>query len=248
VSAGRLIAESTERQGSCFGFSLPLELSPSPSQGLDASLSNKDASHYSKKQTFFDFSERPVASLENVVCGAKYMVGEEVAILGGSMRDERDEDRDGDRNDGRDENEVSDRDGEWGDGDVDGDGDRDGDRDGDERRDEERDRDRDNDGDERSDGEDDLLEDALPGVFEKSETLRSATSPSALSSRQRHTTSPHSTSFSPLSLSPLLPSALFSSPLPLSCRPSPAPLSKILIAGGKSYYVRSVLYTVQCPL
>jgi hypothetical protein len=181
------------------------------------------------------------------VCGTKYMVGDEADMLEGSKQDERDEDRDSDGNDGRDENDESDGDGNWDDG-------RDGDRDEKREEDEDKnevtdgDKDRDRDRDERCDGEDDLLKDALPCASDKSETLRSASSPSVLSStRLPHLqpTSTHSTSFSPLSLSPLVPSALFPSPLPLSRRSAPAPLSKILIAGG-TYCSVCCLCSVLC--
>jgi hypothetical protein len=183
------------------------------------------------------------------VCGTKYMVGEEADMLEGSKQDERDEDRDNDGIDGRDENEGSDGDGDWDDG---RDGDRDEKREEDEDKNEVTDKDRDGDGDERRDRDDDLLKDALPCVSDKSETLRSASSPSVLSStRVPHLqpTLPRSTSFSPLSLSPLVPSALFPSPLPLSRRSAPVPLSKILIAGGKYCSVCclcSVLCTARC--
>jgi hypothetical protein len=179
------------------------------------------------------------------VCGTKYMVGDEADMLEGSKQDERDEDRDSDGNDGRDENDESDGHGDWDDG---RDGDRDEKREEDEDKNEITDGDRDRDRDERRDGEDDLLKDALPCASDKSETLRSASSPSVLSStRLPHLqpTSTHSTSFSPLSLSPLVPSALFPSPLPLSRRSAPAPLSKILIAGG-TYCSVCCLCSVLC--
>ena len=225
-------------------------------------MSNNIASHNSKKHSFFNFgSNRPVEGSDSVVCGMKYMVGEEANALGGGVLDDRHGDRDGDRNDDTYANDEGDRDGDMdgdseddkdavGDDRRDGDGDGDGDRhnDGDQDRDVKRDGDGHEKGDgggdrnAKSNGVHDILKCERHGTDDKSVTVRSAaTLPSAVSSTrvsQHHTVSPPSPSpsCSPLSQSLFLPSALFPSSVPH--RSLPSPLSKMLIAGGKQYGVR----------